>query len=129
MLFYIFFNVVGTILFTIFIYKIIYLNMEKQLINEAKRLQELAGINEVKIQTKEDILKQEVMDVLRRNGIDEDYFESMGGKEIEGGSEEWLDVVSDITGKDAYQGNFDDEDDEKIRDFMEKLDELGIELF
>jgi hypothetical protein len=129
MLFYIFFNVVGTILFTIFIYKIIYLNMEKQLINEAKRLQELAGINEVKIQTKEDILKQEVMDVLRRNGIDEDYFESMGGKEIEGGSEEWLDVVSDITGKDAYQGNFDDEDDEKIRDFMEKLDELGIEFF
>ena len=103
--------------------------MEKQLINEAKRLQELAGINEVKIQTKEDILKQEVMDVLRRNGIDEDYFESMGGKEIEGGSEEWLDVVSDITGKDAYQGNFDDEDDEKIRDFMEKLDELGIEFF
>jgi hypothetical protein len=129
MLFYIFFNVVGTILFTIFIYKIIYLNMEKQLINEAKRLQELAGINEVKIQTKEDILKQEVMDVLRRNGIDEDYFESMGGKEIEGGSEEWLDVVSDITGKDAYQGNFDDEDDEKIRDFMEKLDELGIEIW
>ena len=103
--------------------------MTKQLINEAKRLQELAGINEVKIQTKEDILKQEVMDVLRRNGIDEDYFESMGGKEIEGGSEEWLDVVSDITGKDAYQGNFDDEDDEKIRDFMEKLDELGIEIW
>jgi len=100
-----------------------------QLINEAKRLQELAGINEVKIQTKEDILKQEVMDVLRRNGIDEDYFESMGGKEIEGGSEEWLDVLSDITGKDAYQGNFDDEDDEKIRDFIEKLDELGIEIW
>jgi hypothetical protein len=45
-----FFNVVGIILCIIFIYKIIYLNMEKQLIKEAKRLQELAGINEVKIQ-------------------------------------------------------------------------------
>ena len=32
--------------------------MAKQLIKEAKRFQELAGINEVKIQTKEDILKQ-----------------------------------------------------------------------
>jgi hypothetical protein len=41
---------VGIILCIIFIYKIIYLNMEKQLIKEAKRLQELAGINEVKIQ-------------------------------------------------------------------------------
>jgi hypothetical protein len=32
--------------------------MTKQLINEAKRFQELAGISEVKIQSKEDILKQ-----------------------------------------------------------------------
>jgi len=39
-----FFDVVGIILFIIFIHKFIYLNMKKQLIKEAKRLQELAGI-------------------------------------------------------------------------------------
>jgi len=104
--------------------------MTKQLIKEAKRLQELAGINEVKIQTQKDTVGQKIMDILRRNGIDEDYFESMGGKEIESGGEEWMDVLSDITGKNAYESDdFDDEDDEKIRDFMEKLDELGIEFF
>jgi hypothetical protein len=104
--------------------------MTKQLINEAKRFQELAGINEVKIQTQKDTVEQKIMDILRRNGIDEDYFESMGGKEIESGGEEWMDVISDITGKNAYESDdFDDEDDEKIRDFMEKLDELGIEFF
>jgi hypothetical protein len=104
--------------------------MTKQLIKEAKRLQELAGINEVKIQTQKDTVEQKIMDILRRNGIDEDYFESMGGKEIESGGEEWMDVISDITGKNAYESDdFDDEDDEKIRDFMEKLDELGIEFF
>jgi hypothetical protein len=104
--------------------------MTKQLIKEAKRFQELAGINEVKIQTQKDTVGQKIMDILRRNGIDEDYFESMGGKEIESGGEEWMDVLSDITGKNAYESDdFDDEDDEKIRDFMEKLDELGIEFF
>lgn len=104
--------------------------MKKQLINEAKRLQELAGINEVKIQTQKDTVEQKIMDILRRNGIDEDYFESMGGKEIESGGEEWMDVISDITGKNAYESDdFDDEDNKKIRDFMEKLDELGIEFF
>ena len=35
---------VGIVLFIIFIHKFIYLTMKKQLINEAKRLQELAGI-------------------------------------------------------------------------------------
>jgi hypothetical protein len=103
--------------------------MTKQLIKEAKRLQELAGINEVKIQTQKDTVGQKIMDILRRNGIDEDYFGFRRGKKIESGGEEWMDVLSDITGKNAYEGNFDDEDDEKIRDFMEKLDELGIEFF
>lgn len=98
--------------------------MKKQLINEAKRFQELAGINEVKV-NKPDT----VMDILARNGIDDDYFEAMGGKEIEGGSEEWMDVLADITGKDPYAGEFDDEDNEKIEAFMEELEELGIEFY
>lgn len=98
--------------------------MTKQLINEAKRFQELAGINEVKI-NKPDT----VMDILARNGIDDDYFEAMGEKEIEGGSEEWMDVLADITGKDPYAGEFDDEDNEKIEAFMEELEKLGIEFY
>jgi hypothetical protein len=80
---YFFFDVVGTILFTIFIYKIIYLNMKKQLINEAKRLQELAGIkNETGNGTSNDFgfwfragvrgekQAQQAKDLLTQKGID-----------------------------------------------------------
>ena len=70
----------------------------------------------------------DVMAVLNRNGIDEDYFESMGGKEVESGTEEWLDVLSDITGKDAYEGEFTPEDDKLIQKFISDMEDLGIEL-
>lgn len=99
--------------------------MKKELVTEAKRLQELAGIDEVIKIKKPDT----TMDILARNGIDDDYFEAMGGKEIEGGSEEWLDVIEDITGKHPYTDEFDDEDNEKIEAFMEELEKLGIEFY
>jgi hypothetical protein len=70
----------------------------------------------------------DIMAVLNRNGIDEDYFESMGGKEVESGTEEWLDVLSDITGKDAYEGEFTPEDDKLIQKFISDMEALGIEL-
>ena len=59
---------------------------------------------------------------------DDDYFESMGGMEIELGTEEWMDVLSDITGKDAYEDEMDEMDDKKIMTFISKLENLGIEL-
>jgi hypothetical protein len=73
-------------------------------------------------------MDMDIKTILTNNGIDDDYFESMGGKEIETGTEEWLDVLSDVTGKDAYTAEFDEEDEAKIQAFMQKLEALGIEL-
>ena len=73
-------------------------------------------------------MENDVMSILKRNGIDDDYFESMGGMEIELGTEEWMDVLSDITGKDAYEDEMDEMDDKKIMTFISKLENLGIEL-
>ena len=70
----------------------------------------------------------DVLQFLADNGIDEDYFESMGGKEIESGGDEWLEVLSVLTGKDAYEDEFDANDDQKISDFMTTIDRLGIEF-
>jgi hypothetical protein len=73
-------------------------------------------------------MNMDVKTILTNNGIDDDYFESMGEKSIETGTEEWLDVLSDVTGKDAYTAEFDEEDEAKIQAFMQKLEALGIEL-
>ena len=73
-------------------------------------------------------MDMDVKTILDNNGIDDDYFESMGEKAIETGTEEWLDVLSDVTGKDAYTAEFDKEDEAKIQAFMQKLEALGIEL-
>jgi hypothetical protein len=73
-------------------------------------------------------MDMDVKTILDNNGIDDDYFESMGEKAIETGTEEWLDILSDVTGKDAYTAEFDEEDEAKIQVFMQKLEALGIEL-
>jgi hypothetical protein len=70
----------------------------------------------------------DIMNILNRNGIDEDYFDSMGGKEVESGTEEWLDVLSDITGKDAYTAEFTPEDNKLVQKFISDMEALGIEL-
>jgi len=94
-------------------------------------MQMLAGIiteGQYKAMLNEDNNQFDVMDILNRNGIDEDYFESMGGKEVEGGTEEWLDVISDITGKNAYRDELTPEDDELIQKFISDMEGMGIEL-
>ena len=73
-------------------------------------------------------MDMDVKTILDNNGIDDDYFESMGEKAIETGTEEWLDILSDVTGKDAYTAEFDEADEAKIQVFMQKLEALGIEL-
>jgi len=73
-------------------------------------------------------MDMDIKTILANNGINDDYFESMGGKEIETGTEEWLDILSDVTGKDAYTAEFDEADEAKIQVFMQKLEALGIEL-
>ena len=96
---------------------------------EQFRMQMLAGIiteGQYKNMLSENAI--DVMAVLNRNGIDEDYFESMGEKAVEMGSEEWMDVLSDITGKNAYNDEFTPEDDELIQKFISDMEALGIEF-
>ena len=68
----------------------------------------------------------DVMKVLNNNGIDEKYFEDMGGREIEMGCVEWVDTLCEITGKDVYEEDIDEEDDKKITQFVEIIEANGI---
>jgi len=77
---------------------------------------------------KEDITPEYVTTLLSNNGIDDEYFESMGGKEIEGGTEEWMSVLSDLIGKDAYTADYTPEEDNIINNFISTLNKIGIEL-
>jgi hypothetical protein len=92
--------------------------------NEIKNRLGESKLNKNQIQE----MDMDVKTILDNNGIDDDYFESMGEKAIETGTEEWLDILSDVTGKDAYTAEFDKEDEAKIQVFMQKLETLGIEL-
>ena len=74
------------------------------------------------------IQEMDIKTILTNNGIDDDYFESMGEKSIELGSNEWMGALSDLVSKDAYTAKFDEEDNAKIQAFMKKLKALGIEL-
>jgi hypothetical protein len=73
-----------------------------------------------------------VMEVLNNNGINDDYFEEMGGKEVESGGDEWMDVLSDIIDRDAYEvsmeGDFTEEDNKKIIKFVNIMLMMGIEF-
>ena len=74
---------------------------------------------------------ENVLEILFNNGIDDEYFEEMDGldnKEIEAGSEEWLDVLSDIVGKDVYNEELSKEDDILISEFIRMLEEMEISL-
>jgi hypothetical protein len=70
-----------------------------------------------------------VLEVLNNCGIDEDYFESMGGREIEDGSEEWMEVISEIINKNSYEvEELSDEDCKLIMKFRNIVVENGIEF-
>jgi hypothetical protein len=74
---------------------------------------------------------ENVLEILFNNGIDDEYFEGMDGldnKEIEGGSKEWMDVLSDVVGKDVYNEKLSDEDEDLISEFMSVLEEMEIKL-
>jgi hypothetical protein len=40
--------------------------------------------------------KSYVMGILESNGVNEEYFKAMGGREIEGGGNEWWDIVEEV---------------------------------
>jgi hypothetical protein len=104
--------------------------MKKQ-INEIKRMQLIAGLiteSEYQESLMNEMSEEEVLNILNQNGVDDDYFESMGGKEIESGTEEWMGILTDVIEKDAYEADLTDEDNQKIMSFIKKLKEMGIEL-
>jgi hypothetical protein len=70
-----------------------------------------------------------VMEVLNNNGIDQDYLND-NDNYIEAGTEEWMDVLGDIIGKNAYEvDEIEDEDHELVMEFIKVMEENGIELF
>jgi hypothetical protein len=72
--------------------------------------------------------RKSALQFLADNGIDDNYFKSMGGRAIEYGGDEWLDVLSILTGKDAYTDEFDVADNKKISDLLITIDRLGIDF-
>lgn len=74
---------------------------------------------------------ENVLEILFNNGIDDEYFEEMDGldnKEIELGSEEWMDVLSDVVGKDVYSEELSENDESLVSEFMGVLEEMEIKL-
>ena len=74
---------------------------------------------------------ENVLEILFNNGIDDDYFEEMDGldnKEIELGSEEWMDVLSDVVSKDVYSEELSEFDETLVSEFMSVLEEMEIKL-
>ena len=97
---------------------------------EYKRMQKLAGITEIKvINPTLEFTPEQVIQILANNGIDDNYFEVMGGMEIEEGTDEWMDVLSEITGKDAYEmDTWTDGENQKLVNFIRTMEDMGIEL-
>ena len=70
-----------------------------------------------------------VLEVLNNNGIDEEYFDSMGGREVEFGCDEWLDVVCEIVDKDISEiDNLSVEDSKLVKKFIRVMEDNGIEF-
>ena len=78
--------------------------------------------------------KYYVLRVLNNNGIDEEYL-SDNDNMIEGGTEEWMDVLSELCdGIDVYDidllNNISKEQLDKIEEFIRIMEEeIGIKLF
>ena len=70
---------------------------------------------------------EEIFAILEQNGIDEEYFEGMGGMEIESGGDEWMSVIEDITGEDPY-GELSEKATVITEIFIKKLYGIGVEL-
>jgi hypothetical protein len=70
-----------------------------------------------------------VMEVLNNNGIDQDYLND-NDNYIEAGTEEWMDVLGDLIGKNLYEvDEIEDEDHKLVMEFIKVMEDNGIELF
>jgi hypothetical protein len=96
---------------------------------EFRRMMELAGLTEIKVNDPGEFPPAKIIAILNNNGFDEDYFDEKGERAIEGGTEGWLDVLSDVIGKSAYDDSkWEKGDGEKIMRFIQAMEDAGIEL-
>ena len=76
----------------------------------------------------ENFNKKLILNLLSNNGVDGDYLEDMDNC-IESGSEEWMDILSELVGKDVYSEELDKDDSKLVMEFIEYLENnLNIEL-
>jgi hypothetical protein len=71
-----------------------------------------------------------VREVLVKNGIDSEYLDR-NDNWIELGSEEWMSMLSEVVGKNSYESdNWNEEDNDKCIEFRRIIEEeLGIECY
>ena len=93
----------------------------KQL-NEIKRLQQSAGINEIKVNNPSKLSDSQIKQLLINNGIDDDYLEEMGG--VEPGGDEWGALIYDLSGGQDYE-DLDEKTEEKLQ---QKLQQISLYL-
>jgi hypothetical protein len=107
----------------------------KKPINEIKKMQRLAGLiteseyqesmmSEAKAKT---FTPEEVKAILLKYDVNDEFLED-NDMSLEGGTDPWMDIVSDITGKDAYEAEFTEQDDETVANFESVLNDMGIEV-
>jgi molecular chaperone DnaK (HSP70) len=94
------------------------------------RMNQLAGLitenqaKEMMSNLNENYSEKEIKKMLKDN----DVFDEEG--DIEQGTDEWMDLLSDIIGKDAFdEENITDEDYKKINNFIETLEKMGYTLY
>ena len=69
-----------------------------------------------------------VKQVLNANGINDTYLEDNEFC-IESGTEEWMDILSDVTGKDAYDdSDWTREDLDRVQEFITVMNQNGIDF-
>ena len=74
------------------------------------------------------LTRDEVKSILENNGINSEYLEDTDN-EVIGGTEEWMDVIEEITGKDPYNDTMGEEESKVINKFIDIMEnELNIQL-
>jgi hypothetical protein len=65
-----------------------------------------------------------VKTILDQNNFTEEFYD----EGIESGGDEWMDIVSDITGEDPYEG-LSEKGHKKVWEFIGIMGDMGIELW
>ena len=99
--------------------------MKKQVLNEEfKRMQKLAGI----IKENKTIDNAYMYQTFKDLDLDIDNIKEEGG--LESGGDDWMEIISYITGKDAYDSDsLTAEDHSLIQKFISVMGKNGLKLY